>query len=92
VAEISLLNLDRLPKDKVGLGSIVHLKEGNGDAIVYRLVMPEEADAAAGLISPSSPIGRALLNREPGDEVTVRTPGGERQFEIVKLVTIFDEV
>lgn len=92
VAEISLLNLDRLPKDKVGLGSIVHLKEGNGDAIVYRLVMPEEADAAAGLISPSSPIGRALLNKEPGDEVTVRTPGGERQFEIVKLVTIFDEV
>lgn len=92
VAEISLLNLDRLPKDKVGLGSIVHLKEGNGDAIVYRLVMPEEADAAAGLISPSSPIGRALLNKEPGDEVTVRTPGGERQFEIVRLVTIFDEV
>ncbi|MBE3071854.1 MAG: transcription elongation factor GreA [Acidobacteria bacterium] len=92
VAEISLLNLDRLPKDKVGLGSIVHLKEGNGDAIVYRLVMPEEADAAAGLISPSSPIGRALLNKEPGDEVTVRTPGGERQFEIVKLVTVFDEV
>lgn len=92
VAQVALLNLDRLPRDKVGLGSIVHLREGDGAPVVYRLVMPEEADAAAGLISPSSPIGRALLNREPGDEVTVRTPGGDRQFEIVKLITIFDEV
>ncbi len=92
VGQVALLNLDRLPRDKVGLGSIVHLREGDGEPVVYRLVMPEEADAAAGLISPSSPIGRALLNREPGDEVTVRTPGGDRQFEIVKLITIFDEV
>lgn len=92
VAQIALLNLDRLPRDKVGLGSIVHLREGDGEPVVYRLVMPEEAEAAAGLISPSSPIGRALLNREPGDEVTVRTPGGDRQFAIVKLITVFDEV
>jgi len=92
VAQISLLNLDRLPRDKVGLGSIVHLKEGDGEPVVYRLVMPEEADANSGLISPSSPIGRALLNREPGDEVTVRTPGGDRRFEIVKLTTVFDEM
>lgn len=92
VAQVALLNLDRLPRDKVGLGSIVHLREGDGERVVYRLVMPEEADAAAGLISPSSPIGRALLNRAPGDEVTVRTPGGDRQFEIIKLITIFDEV
>jgi len=92
VAQISLLNLDRLPRDKVGLGSIVHLKEGDGEPVVYRLVMPEEADANSGLISPSSPIGRALLNREPGDEVTVRTPGGDRRFEIVKLITVFDEM
>src|SRR5512139_2176808 len=92
VGEISLLNLDKLPIDKVGLGSVVHLNEAGGDSIVFRLVMPEEADAAKGLISPSSPIGRALLNREPGDEVTVRTPGGVRHFEIVKLVTVYDEV
>jgi transcription elongation factor GreA len=59
VGEISLLNLDKLPTDKVGLGSVVHLNEDGGDAVVYRLVMPEEADAAKGLISPSSPIGRA---------------------------------
>lgn len=92
VGEIALLNLDRLPKDKVGLGSIVHLKQGNGETLVVQLVMPEEANPDAGLISPSSPIGRALLNKEPGDAVQVRTPGGDREFEVVKLVTIFDEV
>ena len=92
VVEIALLNLDRLPRDKVGLGSIVHLRQANGDELVVRLVMPEEANPDAGLISPGSPIGRALLNREPGDEVHVRTPGGERSFEVVKLVTVFDEV
>jgi transcription elongation factor GreA len=90
VGEISLLNLDKLPTDKVGLGSVVHVAESGGDEVVYRLVMPEEADAAKGLISPSSPIGRALLNKEPGDEVTVQTPTGVRHFEITKLVTIHD--
>jgi len=90
MGELSLLNLDKLPTDRVGLGSIVHLQEDGGDPTVYRLVMPEDADAAKGLISPSSPIGRALLNKEPGDEVTVQTPSGVRRFEIVKLVTIHD--
>jgi transcription elongation factor GreA len=52
--------------------------------------MPEDADAAKGLISTTSPIGRAFLNREPGDKVKVATPGGSRQFEIVKLHTIHD--
>lgn len=92
VAEVSLMNLDKLPLDKVGLGSVVHLNEQGGDAVVYRLVMPEEADAAKGLISPSSPIGRALLNKEEGDEVTVQTPTGVRHFEITKLITIHNTI
>ncbi len=90
VAELSLVNLDKVPRGKVGLGSEVHVREDNGDSMVYRLVMPEEADAAHGRISTSSPIGRALLNKEPGDEVSVTTPNGKRQFEIVKLVTVHD--
>jgi transcription elongation factor GreA len=53
--------------------------------------MPEDADAAKGLISTTSPIGRAFLNKEPGDSVKVETPGGRREFEIVKLLTIHDE-
>ena len=53
--------------------------------------MPEDAEAEKGLISTSSPIGRAILNKEEGDEITVSTPNGTRKFEILKLVTIHDE-
>jgi len=58
--------------------------------VVYQLVMPEEADAAKGMISTSSPIGRAILNREEGDEINVTTPSGSRTFELVKLTTIHE--
>jgi len=91
VSEIALLNVDRIPKDRAGFGSTLHVVEGNGDKLVFQLVMPEDADAARGLISTTSPIGRAFLNREPGDSVKVTTPGGMREFEIVKLLTIHDE-
>lgn len=91
MGEISLMNLDRIPRDKAGFGSTVHLRDENGDTIIYQLVMPEEADAEKGLISTSSPIGRAILNKEEGDEIKVSTPGGAREFELVKLVTIHDE-
>ncbi len=91
VAEISLINLDRIPRDRAGFGSTVHLRESNGDTLIYQLVMPEDADATRGLISTSSPIGRAILNRDVGDALTVPTPGGTREFEIVKLLTIHDE-
>jgi transcription elongation factor GreA len=90
VSEISLMNLDKLPHDKVGFGSTVHLKGTNDQTIVYQLVMPEDADVEQGLISTASPIGRALLNKEEGDEVNVSTPNGSKRFEIVKLLTIHD--
>ena len=91
VAEIALVNVDRIPADRAGFGSTVHVVENNGDKLVFQLVMPEDADAAKGLISTTSPIGRAILNKEPGDTIKVVTPGGPRQFEIVKLTTIHDE-
>ena len=69
----------------------MHLKDPNGAVIVYQLVMPEDADAEHGMISTASPIGRALLNKEEGDETVVTTPNGSRRFEVVKLVTIHDE-
>jgi transcription elongation factor GreA len=90
VAEISLLNVDRIPSDRAGFGSTLHVVEKTGETMVFQLVMPEDADAAKGLISTTSPIGRALLNKEPGDSVKVITPGGTREFEIVKLFTIHD--
>lgn len=86
--EVALLNLDRIPHDKAGFGSTVTLRESGGPEFNYQLVMPEDADAEKGLISTSSPIGRALINKEEGDEVTVATPAGERSFEIIRLVTL----
>jgi transcription elongation factor GreA len=91
VSEISLMNLDRIPHDKVGFGSTVHLRDEDGKTIVYQLVMPEDADPEQGMISTASPIGRALVNKEEGDEVNVTAPNGSRRFEIVKLVTLHDE-
>jgi transcription elongation factor GreA len=91
VGEISLINLDRVPHGKAGFGSTVHLKANSGDMVVYQLVMPEEADVEKGMISTSSPIGRAILNKEEGDEIKVVTPNGNKTFELVKLITIHDE-
>jgi transcription elongation factor GreA len=88
VAEISLINLDKIPQDKVAFGSTVELKEKTGEMMTYQLVMPEDADAEKGWISTASPIGRALLGKEEGDEVKVPTPNGVRVFEVLKLTTL----
>lgn len=91
VSEISLMNLDKIPHDKVGFGSTVHLKDPQGQTLAYQLVMPEDANPDHGMISTASPIGRALVNKEEGDEVNVTTPNGAKRFEIIKLVTIHDD-
>lgn len=91
VSEISLMNLDRLPRDRVAFGSTVELREGEGGTVTYELVMAEDADPIKGLISTASPIGRALVGKEVGDEVRVPTPSGVREFEVVKLVTLHDD-
>jgi len=90
VSEIALINVDRIPTDRAGFGSTLQVTENNGDDLTFQLVMPEDADATRGLISTTSPIGRAFLNKEPGDTVKVVTPGGTRVFEINKLTTIHD--
>ena len=91
VSDISLMNLNKLPHDRVGFGSTVHLRRPEGDIVVYQLVMAEDADPTKGSISTASPIGRALVGKEVGDEVKAPTPKGIREFEIVKLTTIHDE-
>jgi transcription elongation factor GreA len=90
---LSMLNLDKIPRDKVGLGSTVGLKDTtSGESITYDIVTPEETDPAQGRISPSSPIGKCLLNHEPGDTVEVRVPSGTKEYEIMSLVTLHDRV
>lgn len=91
VSDIALMNLDKLPTDRAAFGSTVHLREVDGNTVIYRLVMPEDTDPAKGMISTASPIGRSLVGKEVGDEVQVPTPSGQREFEVIKLVTIHDE-
>jgi transcription elongation factor GreA len=91
VSQIQLMNLDKIPHDKVGFGSTVTLHDPAGQVIVYQLVLPEDANVDEGMISTASAIGRALLNKEEGDEIVVNRPDGtERRFELVKLVTVHD--
>jgi transcription elongation factor GreA len=91
VGEISMINLDRIPRDRAGFGSTVDLRIEDGSTVVYQLVMPEDADVDKGMISTSSPIGRAILNKEVGDEIKVTTPARQRRFELLKVVTIHGE-
>ena len=91
LAALSMMNLDRVPRGKVGLGSTVTLRHtGNREEVIYEIVTPEETDPSTGRISPSSPIGKSLLNHEEGDTVEVKVPSGSKEYEIVKLVTIHD--
>ena len=93
LAALNMVNLDRIPRDKVGLGSLVTVlvEEGGGET-VFEIVVPEDADPTIGRISPSSPIGKCLLGHEEGDTVEVRVPAGVRTYEIRKLVTMHDQV
>jgi transcription elongation factor GreA len=89
--EISMIDMTKLPRDRVGLCSEVIVLDVDKDLKVkYTLVTSEEVDVAKGLISTSSPIGRALLGKQVGDEVRIQIPGGVRVMEIVDLKTIHD--
>ena len=91
LADLSLINMNNIPKDKVGLGSTVTIFDGTkNEEMEYQLVTSEESDVAAGKISTTSPIGGALLNKKVGDTATVVTPGGSREMEILKLSTMHD--
>jgi transcription elongation factor GreA len=92
LADLSLINMDNIPKDKVGLGSTVRIFDNaKNEEVEYKLVTSEESDVTVGKISTSSPIGRALLNKKVGDTATVVTPNGKREMEVLKLTTIHDE-
>ena len=92
LADLSLINMDNIPRDKVGLGSTVRVFDNTkNEKVEYKLVTSEESDVASGKISTSSPIGRALLNKKVGDTAAFVTPNGKREMEILALSTIHDE-
>ncbi|SRR3989442_5461766 len=92
LADLSLINMNTIPKDRVGLGSTVRVYDNTkNEEVEYKLVTSEESDVTAGRISTTSPIGRALLNKKVGDSAVVVTPNGNRELEVLTLTTIHDE-
>ena len=91
MAEVAMIDVNKIPHDRVGLGSqVVILDTSKGEELTYQLVTSEDADVAAGRVSTSSPIGKALLGKEVGDTVKLVTPGGTRELEVLSLKTIHD--
>jgi transcription elongation factor GreA len=91
LADFSMIDMTKIPRDRVGLGSRVTVLDVKKDEeITYYLVTVEEADATQGKISTSSPIGKSLLGKQVGDEIKMQTPGGAKEFEVLTLATVHD--
>lgn len=91
IRQLSVYNVHSVPRGVVGYGSKVTLQDvEDGTQSVFKLVMPEEVNPAVGCISVSSPLGQALMHKEVGDEVEVRTPRGQRTYVILELVTLHE--
>jgi transcription elongation factor GreA len=91
MAELAMMNLTNIPRDKVAFGSTVKVYDNTkNEELEYKLVTSEESDVNQGLISTTSPIGRSLMGKKVGDTAVVVTPNGKRELEILKLSTIHD--
>ncbi len=92
LADLSRIDVTAIPRDRAGLGSKVTVEDaGTGEETLYTLVIPEVADGKKNFVSIASPVGRGLLNRRPGDEVSIQTPKGTLEFEVTGVVTVFDD-
>ena len=92
LADLSLINFDKIPRDRISLGSkVVLLDVDKNEEVTYKLVTSEDANVVEGLISTTSPIGRSLLNKREGDTVEVKIPSGTRTFEIISFTTMHDQ-
>lgn len=93
LSEVATIDISKVPHDRAAYGSTLVLYDAERDEeVTYRLVTPEESDPQGGLISTTSPVGRSLMGKEEGDEVTVSTPAGARNFEIRQLSTLHDKM
>ena len=90
-AELSMVDLSKVPRDRVGLGSVVVVFDvDKNEEMTYTLVPSEQADVSKGFISTGSPIGKGLIGRKAGDETKISIPGGIRTLEILKLTTMHE--
>jgi transcription elongation factor GreA len=91
VSDILSINVNQIPKDRSGLGSTLKLKDlDTGKEIEYQLVFPEEVNPDVGRLSTASPVGRSLLGKQEGDEVTISLPDSKVEYEVLKVSTIHD--
>jgi len=92
MSELALVNLANIPRDRVAFGSRIRIFDSSKEEeIEYKLVTSEESDVTKGLISTTSPIGKALMGKKVGDTAVVVSPNGNREMEILKLTTVHDE-
>jgi transcription elongation factor GreA len=91
ISDVMSLDVNRIPKDRSGLGSTLILNDLNsGKEVQYHLVFPEEVNPDEGKISTASPVGRALLGKQEGDEITIPLPGQQKEFEVIRVITIHE--
>ena len=87
LSNAEVIDPSKLPKDKIVFGSKILVENvDSGEEVEYQLVGPEESDIDNGKVSVTSPLGRAILGKVPGDEVTVQAPAGKRIYEIVEIL------
>lgn len=92
MAELAMVNLNNIPKDRIAFGSrVVVFDQSKNAEIEYKLVTSEETNVEQGLISTTSPIGRSLMGKKVGETTVVVTPNGRRELEVLRLRTIHDE-
>lgn len=90
LSELSRIDVAAIPRDRAGIGSRVTVENRDtGEEICYTLVIPELTDGKRNFVSPAAPIGRALMNRRPGDSFTVQVPKGELDLSVRRIVTGF---
>lgn len=87
LANADVINIDNLPRDRAVFGTKVLLENiDTGEEVEYQLVGSDESDIEKGRISVSSPLGKAIIGKKPGDELTLEVPGGKRIYELVEIL------
>ena len=91
ISDVTSLDIEKIPKDRSGLGSTLFLADiKTGQEKIFQLVFPEDVDPEVGKISGGSPIGRALMGKQKGDEVVISLPDQKIEYEILQVKTIHD--
>ena len=93
ISDVMAINVNQIPKNRSGLGSTLKLRTLDSDENTeYQLVFPEEVNPEEGKISTASPIGRSLMGKQEGDEVTISLPDSTLEFEVLEVITIHEKL